>query len=184
MIGRVKRSYYKRVVGVFLLLAGIALVRPLLENPVSRIFVSGESLDVTREELLKRWEPWENVYQNEMELYLSKGDISLEVLCAPSGPFQFTGEHLEIPGGSVRRGQSRSEVQEILGPPYRTSDAPERGEEFSHEGHEWLNSFGTVVARFIVTYRIDQVYEIVAAREDRREEFHNAHGHDFQELRE
>lgn len=178
-----KRLFYRRLLAVLAILAWTAVLIRILHCGYGQILVSGESLDVTRDGLLKRWEPWENVTQDEMGLYLSKGDADLEVLCAPSGPFQFTGDRLETPEGSIRRGQSRADVHAVLGEPFESWAAPEMGDEFSHEGHKRLNSFGTLVARFTVTYRNDQMYKVTAMREDRREEFKSAHGHRFHELR-
>lgn len=179
-----RRPYIKKLLGFAVILFGVAFLARVTAPDYSGIFISGESLAVSKTALLERWEAADNVQDDGMMLLLAQDESYLEVLCAPCGPFQFRGDRLETPEGEIHRGQSRTEAMSVFGEPLRISDAPEMGFEFSHEGYERRGAFGSVVARITVTYRETEVHSITITREDRSREFQRAHGHKFLNLEE
>ena len=141
-----------------------ALATSLLGSPIDEIRIGGESLDVTREDLLCRWEPSESATEDVESLQLKKGDETLDVLFAPSGPFRYTGESLETPEGSFQRGQLRREIHETLGKPrFRAKD--------SSEEVYWIEMPGDP-AEVKILYLGDRADKFVAERGDRFKEFH------------
>lgn len=178
----VDRRGRKLAVLVLVLICIAVTVRILNDNPVNEVQISGESLSVTRDEILTRWTPVENTEQTEMGAYLEKSGEYLEVLCAPSGPFQFTGESLTLPEGTFARGDSRASIREVLGQPHHVSTVPHLGPNFSADSYDRKNIFGWSIASIGFTYKGDQLLSCTAWREDRRQEFQDVHGHMFGEL--